>query len=268
MRVNIGRLVRITAVVGVVGTAFLGTGADAWAGVGSCTATCNSNCSLDNDVSCNNQDGIVLSGGADLDLNGHSITCTSNCPQAAIKMSAGNSVVKDTVGGAVVDGPFTYGVNCQSQSNSEVAGITIDGATNAIYNCAKIHQNLLIGGSTTGSMGIAVADLAASDYVIDNWVEGFAVGIGAARTHAIDIEGNTIGVLEIPGQGAEIGLNALRASGTPTVNVTYNSFFGDGTSASFMTIWTGVTYKGNFCDPDNPLCASCTNCRQPVAPIN
>lgn len=233
--------------------------------VNSCTATCNSNCALTTNVDCSNQDGIILSGGADFDLAGYTISCSTNCPQAAVKIAAGNSVVSN----GTISGIFTYGVNCQSQSNSQVTALTVTGVTNGIYNCAKTSNNLVVGSLAGGSTGIAAANLANSDYVRDNWVEGFAIAIGGARTHDIDVERNSIGVEEITAGGGanKIGINMSVSSGSPTVTVQYNFFFGAATLADFMTNQTGVSYVGNMCDPDNALCANCTNCRQPVAPV-
>lgn len=256
------------AVLSLVVLATIGARDQAYA-ISSCTATCNSNCALTQNVSCNNQDGIVLSGGADLDLAGYSMTCTANCPQSAVKISAGNSIVKSTGGGGVISGPFTYGVNCQSNNASEVVGITVDAALTGIHQCAKVSNNLVLGSLANGSVGIAASNIANSDYIRDNWVEGFAHGITAARTHDIDIEHNTIGVNQITAGGGanEVGISASITSGSPSVNVANNSFFGNATLADFFIINYGPVYQGNFCDPANALCAACTLCRQPSAPI-
>lgn len=240
--------------------------------VNSCTATCNSNCALTQNVSCNNQDGIVLSGGADFDLAGYTISCTANCPQSAVKISAGNSVVKDTTTGGGIAGPFTYGVNCQGNSNSEVVGLSISLVVNGINQCAKVSDNLVLGSLANGSVGISAANIANSDTVHDNWVEGFGYGITAtSRTHDITVEHNNIGVNEITAGGGanEVGITASIASGSPDVYVAYNFLFGNATIADFLLTNSGPIYQGNSCDPTNALCAACSApyCRQPVAPI-
>jgi hypothetical protein len=267
MRNGFGRFWSIAALA-TLAVAAMGAGTRAHA-VNSCTATCNSNCALTQNVTCDNQDGIVLSGGADFDLAGYSISCTSNCPQSAVKISAGNSVVSGVVSGGSIGGPFTYGVNCQNQSNSEVVGLHIDSVVNGIYQCAKASQNVVLGSLANGSVWITIANIANSDYALDNWIEGFHFGITAARTHDVDIQHNNIGVQQITSGGGanEVGINALRSSGTPDVNVLNNFFFGTATLADFLISQTGTTYIGNSCDPDNALCSSCSLCRQPIAPV-
>src|SRR5262245_14244951 len=115
---------RDIAAIGILGVALL-VPLDAHA-ISSCTASCNSNCTLTQDVTCDYEDGIILSGGADLDLGGHQITCADNCPQAAIKMTASGSIVKSTGGPGYIAGGFTYQINCQHYSGSEVSGIQVN----------------------------------------------------------------------------------------------------------------------------------------------
>ena len=231
-----------------------------------CTETCNTNCRLIANVDCINADGIILSGGADLDMNGKTISCSSNCPAAAVKIAAGSSSVKNTGGGTpTITGAFTYGVNCQNQSTSEVLGIYFEdiGGT-AIKDCAKVSNNVVLGDLQGGTIGIGSTGVANSDYVRDNYVEGVSIGIAAVTSKNVLIEENQIVLRDMTGGASEIGINTGVLSGSPTITITHNGFAGDATLAQYIAGTTGVTATENFCDPDSAMCQSCgVSCRQP-----
>src|SRR4051812_14197522 len=67
--------------------------------VSSCTATCNSNCYLSANITCTNGQGITLNSGADLDMCGKNIQCTSvTCnTAAAVTMTASSSKVYNSL---------------------------------------------------------------------------------------------------------------------------------------------------------------------------
>lgn len=246
--------------------------------INDCSGSCNTNCTLQGDLNCNNKDGITLSGGADLDMDGHFLTCTTNCPTSgAIKMTAGASIVKNTSASeAGIIGSFTngYGVSCQSNTSSEVDGIRIEltgSNTVGIRNCARVHNNVLLADVTaSGNTGIIMADVANSDYVNDNYIEGFTFGIQAGRTHNITAQHNHVVLREVTGAGGanEVGIAVSVTSGSPSVFVLNNALAGDATLAQFLSFSGTIDYRGNVCDPDNALCQACSNCAQVYAPYN
>jgi hypothetical protein len=236
--------------------------------ISSCNATCSSNCSLTADIACDGADGIVLSSGADLDLAGHGITCSLNCPQAAVRIAGSGSVVKNTTGLGYITGAFTWAINCQGYSNSEVTGIQFNMFNGALNECAKIHNNLIEGARGDNSVGITSSGIANTDYIRDNWIGEFEIGIQISTSHDIEIAHNQIGVEEVTngGPNSEVGIRLTR-SGTADVELTYNFFHGGATSAAFMSTTGTVTKYGNSCDPANATCQTCSDCRQAGIPF-
>src|SRR5262249_42988218 len=118
-----------------------------------CSGTYTTNQTLTADIACDNQPGILLTSGADLDLAGHGITCNGNCPQYAIQIAASGSVVKSTTGAGFITGAFTWAINCNNFSGSEITGIHFAMFQNGLLNCAKVHNNLVEGSRGTSSIG-------------------------------------------------------------------------------------------------------------------
>jgi len=236
--------------------------------VTNCSQTCTANCVLFSDINCNGADGVILTSGADLDMAGHYLTCTANCPGAAVKMTSGSSIVKNTTGEGGIMGVFNVGVNCQSNSSSEVNGIRIETATYAIQGCAKVSNNVVVDDSRQAQVAISMGGVANSDYVKDNYVEGYRTAITTATSHNLLIQHNEVVLRNAAGGGQITGI-FTSPSGTPTIQILNNALFGDATIADFFGgSNSGTSYLGNVCDPDDPLCQACTHCAQPVAPFN
>jgi hypothetical protein len=239
-----------------------GSPADA-ANISTCTETCSSNCTLTQNVTCEFEDGIVLTSGADLDLNGYQISCNHNCPQSAVKIAGSGSVVKSLNGPGYITGGFTYQVNCQAYATSEITGIQINAFHHGLKDCARVHNNLIQGGRGSGSIGVSTTGVANTDYIRDNWIEEFETAILANTAHDLDIEHNQIGLREITvaGPTSEVGISAS-TSGSADITILYNTFHGDATSADVISVSGSVDIAGNACDPDNALCTgACPECR-------
>lgn len=255
--------------------------------IGSCPATCSSNCYLQNNFTCTNGQGVTLNSGANLDMNGHSISCVSaRCDAAAAVTINGNgSKVYNALAGfeAVITGPFTTGVQCNNKTSSEVAGIAIkhigDGTTggvNGVVDCAKVHDNVFLA-QGTASNGIAVSSLngtANSDFVRDNYIDDWFGAIYVlARTKNMTVEHNLI-TLRNHAPSSTFGIVAVNSPGTSST-VESNVFMGDATSSSPIAV-TGsgaltTTFDQNFCDPTlGTACSDCVSagqCENPAAPF-
>ena len=240
--------------------ALTGMQSDVYA-LSTCSGTYTTNQALTADIACDNMAGITLTSGADLDLAGHEITCNSNCPTYAINIAASGSVVKSTsTTSPAITGFFTAAINCNSFSSSEVTGIhfaMVGG--DGLINCAKVHNNIIEGNRTLGSVGVSTTGVAATDFITDNWIGEWDTGISVTTSHDIDIEHNQIDVEDVSGSSGEVGANVTRTGGQTTLD--YNFFFGGATSASFMQTSGTLTKYGNACDPANTTCQTCSDCR-------
>jgi len=156
-----------------------------------------------------------IPGGVTLDLNGHSITCTSSSCDAAVL-----SNVNGTVKNGLILGPFDIAV----ENSGEARELRIDGSDVAIgcssganqagcVNAKQIEKNVLL---NCGSSCIDTNLLSATSFVRDNFVDGADIGIrinGSGGAGA-KIEKNFIrnyvthGILKISG-GARIWDNIL-----------------------------------------------------------
>ena len=105
--------------------------------VTSCTATCSANCFLQNDINCVSGQGINLASGANLDMCGRSIHCTSQfgCgSKPAVGMLASGSQVTNGLAGvqgtspSKIDGGWEPAVNCAGYTSTKVTKIWVEGA--------------------------------------------------------------------------------------------------------------------------------------------
>lgn len=246
--------------------------ADAVTLVTSCSFTCSSNCVLQNDFSCNGQSGVVLNSGADLDMQGHFLTCTSNCPAAAIAITASGSVVNNDTGAASgleggVSGAFTTGIDCQNSASSQVRGLRVEDAVNGILNCGKVSNNVVIAPGGTGTGGIITSGVANTDYVRDNYVDGFHVQITVGGSHSNSVQHNSIFMRDVGVGTTEFGIVVNSTGGS--VDVLNNSLFGNAAGSALVTHIAGTaTFVGNVCDESTTPCTSCTDCSHSTAPFN
>jgi hypothetical protein len=247
--------------------------------VTSCSDSCSSNCELQNDLDCSGQSGITLNSGADLDMHGHSLTCSSSCPSAAVTMTASSSVVKNLSTGAesAISGAFSTGVNCAGKTSSEVTGIRIDlttttpTAVTGLANCARVDNNVIVNsGNSSQAKAISTAGVANSDFVTDNRFEGWGITfyLTTSTGKQIQIDGNQI-ILDETG-GNEIML-WIPLGADADVTFESNSIYDHATAASYF-VNTGngtIATHAVYCDPAKSACSvsQCPECAQDAAPF-
>ena len=197
-----------------------------------CDDVCDSNCTVQEPLNCCSSllpqcDGlgpIVVSNGADLNLNGKTINCycgtttcvggsnnnaecagPSDCDSGvcqnatgcsecgtAIRIDSNSSTIKN-VGSVVgtIKGSFATGVDCQSKTSSGVTGIRFEdlGAI-GLLNCAQVDGNVMIGGEGTAIKSSGVAD---SDYIRDNYIAGwYGTGVYRSGNKDVSVDHNMI----------------------------------------------------------------------------
>lgn len=189
--------------------------------------------------------------GADLNLNGHSITCIdAACGPAVtcVSASGGNSIhssVSNDPAHIDISGPFATGV----QECSDVHDLAIDGAATAISSTAadSIDSNVL----TNCSTACIVATMTASgDRIHDNLID-------PNGGNGINFVGRSIAT------GPQIDHNLIRrfAVGISNSDSTYmriqNNIFveGTGTNDPIGVSSANASYTNNLCATD----AKCTN---------
>ncbi len=258
-----------------------------------CNVTCNSNCSLEDDLKCCSDaelcDGagpIVLANGADLDLAGHTLHCycgtktcigggnnnvecsvTSECPggtcgndtgctdcDGLVSMSDSNSIVKNTGGAAALisgnpTNTTTKGVKCNSKTGSRVTGVRLQNiAGDAALNCAKVDENLFLPGAVSGT-AIRTSGVASSDFIRDNYIEGWTTGIVVTGTQPLTVENNFVS-MRAAGTGVDV-------SGYAASGLTVRNNIVTGSSGTAITGDAGATITASYCNPGNAT-ADCT----------
>jgi len=217
-------------------------------------ATTNTNAKLQNDITCNpaNGDlGVTLNSGADLDLNGKTITCLAgqNC-SAAITMTSTNSVVS---GPGNIAGSFSKIVNCVGKVGSRVTAVHFDGVTDdGLSDCRKVDGNVLIGETGAGrAVTITTSD---SVTINDNYIEGpFSYGVLYTNSIAYGLVSHNMfnGPISRPiyvqnWNSATVANNAFMMADTQT-----NAPIDVGTPVD------SYLYSGNICDTNSAGCAAC-----------
>jgi hypothetical protein len=266
----------IAAVGFAAGVALFTSPAAAVVLVTDCTATCSSNCELQSDLSCNGKNGITLNSGADLEMAGHTLSCTSNCPAAAVTIGASGSIVHNDAGNAVgveggIDGSFTVGVNCASKSGSTVRGIRVE---NVGYvgteNCAKVQDSILIGPGTAWTGAIYTTGVSNTDYIRNNYIENWDIGISVGGSNDNEIANNQIVVRDVGSGVYEAGIS-LSPGWSGTITIADNAFYGNPTGGELLRFSGAPTLAGNRCDGDTTACTSCRSvlrCSSPTTPFN
>jgi hypothetical protein len=228
--------------------------------INSCTATCSSNCFLLNNLNCTDGQGITLNSGADFDMCGHTLTCTSTAcaSKPAVTMTANgsriyNSEVGNTEGG--FSGVWLPAVDCASKGSSRVDHVQfVNQVDIGAKNCALVENNYF---ENSGAFAVSTTTVANSDSINDNYfVGGLGFAIYAAGSHQISIDHN---IIELDGSSLSGGITIADATGTMTVsgNIVM-SVDSDGTvivppSAGGVT----TIFDGNYCESAITNCASC-----------
>jgi hypothetical protein len=277
MKTLVQRMATLTMVAGMM---LFAAQADAIVLVTDCSWTCSSNCQLQNDLNCSGKTGIVLNSGADLEFAGHTLTCASNCPTAAVALGAGGSVVHNDAGNLSdveggIDGAFPIGVACNAKTGSTVRGIRVENTTVGLDNCAKVEQNVIIGSGANLTTGINTTGVANTDYIRDNYLDNWRFGIivGSANSTDSTIEHNQIVVRDIAAGGgtSEIGVQFVPGLGG-NIDLTHNAFYGDPAGGDMIAFLNGtVSFIGNWCDPTSTSCGLCkqsTWCESSITPFH
>jgi len=252
---------RALTLVGAVVTGLLLSAAGTYACVGSvqvtsCNFTCTSNCYLNSDFNCTTGQGITLSSGADLDMCGRSLTCTSVIcsTKAAVTMTAGGSQVENSQSGSgfisKIGGPWSVGVDCNSNGSSRVSGIRFENNYgNSVEDCHKIDGNVVI--NSGGFAFVVNTGVANTDQIVDNYTQG-GQAISISSSTNFDISHN---LFAMDPNVAGRGIDATAATGS--FSIADNIFMNEGTPIEPDTSTSG-TYSNNFCDP---FTTGCTNCK-------
>lgn len=255
-------MIRFAGLVGIFVCAMV-SNAQALHSVTQCGETCSSGeqCRLGGDLVCSTTNGVILNGGADLDLYGHSITC-SGCGAtgtSGVFVGNNNSTIEDSQGGSFIAGPWEVGVDCQGTTGSIVRKVGVSGyGLWGINGCRKVEQAVVIG---TGAVGIYNDSVGSSDYVRDSFVKGNTLGIVFHGSAAAQIDHNVV----MGASSIQIENDSTSASSSVTGNVTY------GTATPVYVYNTNSIRSGNVCgDPTVGSCATCVaneNCSDAVPPF-
>ncbi len=248
-----------------------------------CGETCSGGeqCNLDNDLSCATNPAVTITGGADFDFKGYTITC-SGCGAAtgiAVTGTSSNTTIEDTgkangARGGIVGYPL--GISCGYQSNSLVRNVKIDVATSqstssGIDGCRKIQGAVVLNAK---NYGIVNQDVGDSDYIKDSYIMGAYAPppYGSGTGIGIWLDGDGSGEVDhnVIGNTSTFSILAYFTSDDLEVtnNMLFNQTYGSGLIATGQ--YEPVMY-GNVCgDPDalyNNACASCISAGacEPVA---
>lgn len=264
-----------------------------------CTANCQLDddlkCCSDAEL-CKGLGPIQLQNGADLDLNGKTLRCycgtttciggtnnnvecteASQCPggtcgndtgcsacSSLVLMTSANAVVKDTSNGVGrITGNATAAIDCDQKSGSRVTGVTLELLPHTgILDCAKVDENYVMGDyfGADGN-GIATAGVASTDFIRDNFVDNFNVGILVSGTAAATVETNFVSMRRYASSYTGVyGIDVQPFTGSGLI-VRNNVIMGS--QGTGYRSDPGATDTNNSCDPAN---ATPGNCSAPTAP--
>lgn len=256
-------------------------------------ANCSSTtCRLITNITCDpsdpNQQGITLNSGANLDMNGFSISCKSGstCSYPAVwSSSSSGGKIKNTAStqssitgsfsGAAIDCAFGFPTG---NGAGQVIGIKINvTAAYGIRRCLAASSNVVIFGNATSvpsAVGILVV-VGGTAATHDNYVDGWpAAGIQNGGNAAKSFDHNLVIVRDYSGV-TSYGLDYEGSSFAESA--TDNILFGNPTSGALIHVVNTptITFAGNYCDPSTTACSTCigagecetTTSTTPVAPF-
>jgi len=226
-------------------------------------------CILSANITCNSPSNpiVKLRDGMDLDLHGHTITCTNNvdCDDGVVMEHSSTKVYNgDEENEAGILGRFNNAVNCQLYGTTEVKGIRMENGIVGTRDCKWVHQNVMVGLGRvyqTGNWGVITNGVTASgDVIEDNYIADKASAVLVYGTDTVQVSNNVVHTTV----WTQCGVNILDANAT--TEVLGNTFLGVGNQGFSgirkiiclnATPPTGVDLAGNICDKDHPNCASC-----------
>ena len=260
----------------VLGLCVLAAPVQAQQVVTGCPFTCTSDCELQSDVVCFGQSAIILSGGADLDLNGHTIDCFEfpgvPCHSAVAIVNANSEIADSGSPKGAITGRFDIAIDCLGKKNSRVVGVRISDADTGLLNCAQMVGNVITtihDPILSISAGIYTGTVPNStNYIKGNYLQGYIRGMLVSGPKPVTVAGNTI-VLGRTAQTANIvGISVAGSSSSGTV-VEHNSVIGTDPINPIVGNLT-ATFTDNRCDTTNSKCANCIAdgyCVEPRVPL-
>lgn len=218
-------------------------------------ASPNTNAELTQNIVCDPSSGhvgVTLNSGADLSLNGYTISCASGqlC-SAAVTMTANNSVVNGD--GGRISGAFSKIVNCDARTGSKVSAIEFEGySVYGAYNCYTVEESVFHGASYGGQ---PASQAIYGDAVAGNIRDNYAAGFVLPFYFTSNLSGGTIVGNMLLGGGRLIRF-VQNSTGTITDNILIPTETGSYSAINIGGTATG-TYERNYC---NPIAAPCDLC--------
>ena len=223
-------------------------------------ASPNTNAKLMNDIVCDpsaGQIGITLNAGADLDMNGKTISCaTGQLCAAAVTFTASNSIVQ---GGGEVHGAFSKVIGCDGKSGSRVTGLKFTGYSEyGMFNCTIVEQKNVMIGEPFGGQQSAYEAVWYSTInptsVNDNYIRGFIIpiffGVTAGSAGLID---HNVLISQVRGVSFQMNNGG--------VTVSNNILMSDDTAGTAASIYVAYNdsgfYPNNLCNTSSNACSLC-----------
>ena len=233
-----------------------------------CNEICSNGeqCNLANSISCNTNQGITLSGGADLDFKGKTITCNA-CPANAngVLVTGSNSTIEDNGdangnrGGVI--GAWTVGVNCQLNTGSIAKNLHVDGSGTGLGGCRKVQSASVVNSTT---YGITNTSLGGTDYIKTSFVAHAPTGIKLGGSGSALVDHNVIANNSTYG----IDASATTSSG---LTISGNTLFTEGGGVIIYRNTATPTTTANVCGAQGETvcgnCISAGDCEAPETPF-
>jgi hypothetical protein len=254
--------------------------------VTACGTTCTTDCELAQNIDCaSGQNGVILTNGADLHLHTFNITCAAGAfdfCNIAVTASSGSQVDSDAAqGGGVgsIVGKWFRGIDCQSNLNTRIIGVTLRGYWTdsslgaAIYACQAVDSNIINGQPDEESLAsdptfpvwsrncIVHNSLTTQDFIAGNHIDGCNRGIlRLSGTKNLAIAGNSINCRDVsPPLTGNLGHCIDLGTTTRPTNVTDNVLTGDTRGFVINGPASGAIYNNNICKFGMKNCSLCVS---------
>ncbi len=246
--------------------------------VNTCGTTCTSSCYLNTPLSCTSGDGVTLQNGADFDMHGNSIACTSSSCHNAIVISSNSSHVTNSLSATAesqITGPWATGIACNNHTGTQVHDIAVmlsSSASTFIDDCAQVTGTRIIGGGASQT-GIRIdSGTANTDDFSDNYIEGVTTGFFlAGTTFGVSVDHNLF--VTVNGNSSTADPIYFSTTSASSIDVSNNVILGDATQADILIVGTpppSSVFQRNYCDPSYSSCQTCISnglCVVPVTPF-